>query len=473
MADLAAKRATQPTLRFTQIVILIAGCQATNTNVMPPPENAMSLSVIHAHPNAVAMAAISRSSVTLTRAQLGPPQVADDARQSADSALDLRALWQMTQANSPSLREAEADVETARGQQIQAGKYPNPKLAYTEDLIGSRAIRGGNESVQITQEIVTGGKRRLDMAIAGRETAAADLGLMSRKFEVMTRLRRAYYAYLGALAIVDLNEAAVASLHKGVATTRRQVAATGRRTDLLRLESLLEQTKISLARSQFNLEAAWKQVTAEVGVADLPMPRSVAGFPTPGPDWSGDTVRERVLAGNSALQQAQAEVERSRLAVDRARAEAIPNITVGAGYANAPIESTAGAIVTVEAPLPVWDRKQGQIRAAQARWLKAQAAARRVEVALAAAGAETWARYQSARLEVDKLSREVLPRLEESVELLVKGYESGGAGVTFTDVLTTQQTLIETRLKRADAKQALWQAAADLQGLMQLDINEN
>ena len=437
----------------TVFLALVCGCQAETALI----------------PNSAKRACVS---AVPAQAHLGMPQAVDEIK-ACDATLDLGALWQLAQANSPSLREAEADVEAARGQRIQAGKYPNPRFAYSEDLIGARVAPGGNQTVQFTQEIVTGGKRRLDMAIADRASTAAALGLMSRKYEVMTRLRRAYYAYLTAITTVELNEAAVTGLRKGVETTRRQVAATGRRTDLLRLEALLEQTKIGLARSQLNVAAAWMQVTGEIGVADLPPPHSVAKFPGQLPEWSSDAVRERVLAVNTNLSQARTEIESARLAVDRARAEAIPNITVGAGYVNAPIETTAGAIVTVEAPLPLWDRKQGQIRAAQARWLKAQASARKIEVSLTAASAEAWTRYQSARVEVDKLGGDVLPRLQESLDLLVKGYQSGGAGVTFTDVLTTRQTVIETRQKLADARQTLWLAVADLQGLMQRDIGED
>src|SRR5437588_3546527 len=115
------------------------------------------------------------------RAMLGPARLADEEAYSIEQTLDLHALWRLAVANSPSLREAEADVEASRGLEVQARKYPNPRFVYTEDLIGSRAAPAGNLSMQITQEIVTGGKRRLDMAIAGRETNAADLGLMSRK----------------------------------------------------------------------------------------------------------------------------------------------------------------------------------------------------------------------------------------------------------------------------------------------------
>ncbi len=95
---------------------------------------------------------------------------------------------------------------------------------------------------------------------------------------------------------------------------------------------------------------------------------------------------------------------------------------------------------------------------------------RTLETTLSATTAETFARYQGARRQVEKLAQEVLPRLQESLDLLLKGYELGGGGVTFGDVLMTEQSLIATRLTLAEARQTLWQAIADLQGLMQLDI---
>src|SRR5438128_1296979 len=85
--------------------------------------------------------------------------------------LDLRALWGLTLANNPSLVEAAADVEAARGRRAQAGMYPNPRFVYVQDVIGSRVARQGNFALQLNQEIVTAGKRRLDQAVAQRETS--------------------------------------------------------------------------------------------------------------------------------------------------------------------------------------------------------------------------------------------------------------------------------------------------------------
>ena len=116
----------------------------------------------------------------------------------------------------------------------------------------------------------------------------------------------------------------------------------------------------------------------------------------------------------------------------------------------------------------MWDRKQGHIRDAQARWVKAQAAVHPGNDVVRHHGGGV--RSLSGRFQVEKLAREVLPRLQESLDLLLKGYELGGGGVTFNDVLLTEQSLIAARLTLTEARQTLWQAIADLQGLMQLDI---
>ena len=158
-------------------------------------------------------------------------------------------------------------------------------------------------TLQLTQEIVTGGKRQLDMTIAGRETDAVFLGLLSRKYEVMTRIRRAYYAYLAALSAARLNDAAVESLEKGVAVTRKLVEKVQNRprTDLIRLDALLEETKINQARSRFQVQAAWKRVAAEVGVLDLAMPATTADFDALGPAWSDEQIWQRIQSANKRI----------------------------------------------------------------------------------------------------------------------------------------------------------------------------
>ena len=70
------------------------------------------------------------------------------------------------------------------------------------------------------------------------------------------------------------------------------------------------------------------------------------------------------------------------------------------------------------------------------------------------------------------MTKDILPRLQQSVDLLRKGYQSGAAGITFTDVLLAEQALFTSRQSLAGARRSLWLAIAELQGLMQLDLDE-
>src|SRR5262249_1199717 len=159
------------------------------------------------------------------------------------------------------------------------------------------------------------------------------------------------------------------------------------------------------------------------------------------PQWRSPEVVGRVLSANTAVKQAAVEVERARLQLARAKAQAVPNVTVGGGYSLDNIERTAGGLVTVETSLPLWDRNQGNIPAAQAAQARAQAAVRTTQTRLSRETAAAFAAYQAARQQVERLTTQVVPRLQESLKLLSQGYQVGAAQVSFLDVLSAEQAL--------------------------------
>ena len=64
-------------------------------------------------------------------------------------------------------------------------------------------------------------------------------------------------------------------------------------------------------------------------------------------------------------------------------------------------------------------------------------------------------------------------RSTSNAATLWRWVSQGEGDLVISDVLMTEQSLIETRLKLTESRQAMWQALADLQGLMQLDIDED
>src|SRR5262245_43734611 len=190
---------------LTPVLVLAFGCQGPGVRVPRGVERP---------PAAVAT---SRPTPSVVPASAAVPA------QNPVECLDLPVLWDLTLVNNPALLEAAADVEAARGRLIQAGLYPNPRFLFANDTIGSEIARPGNAAFEFNQEIVTGGKRRLDLAVARRETDAATVGMTGRKFEALTRVRRGYYDYLALWALHQEYEESVAALDRGVEATRQQV----------------------------------------------------------------------------------------------------------------------------------------------------------------------------------------------------------------------------------------------------------
>jgi cobalt-zinc-cadmium efflux system outer membrane protein len=412
----------------------------------------------------------------LAQPAAGPaPSITDVRAAPACAGPDLPALWALALANNPELREAAAEVEEARGHRIQAGKYPNPTLTYAEYALGSSVAGPGSIYVEVSQPIVTAGKRRLDMAVAAQGTRIASVALVGRKFEVLTALRRAYYGYLAADESVRILGENVADLEDAVRLTRRLVEGprTLPKADLLRGQAVLAQARIAQARDEVSRTAAWRQLAAEVGVPNLPPPPAVPDLPEDVPEWDEGAVLRRVLAVNADLHEAGLEVERARLEHERAKAEAVPNVHVGGGYVrDFVLQGGSGAIVTAETSLPLWDRQQGEIHAAEARWARAQAAQQTTANRLRRETAEAFGRYVGARQQVRRLADEVLPGLRESLRQVRPVYEAGKNPEGFVDVQTAVETLNEARVTLAEARRSLWEAVADLQGLMEIDVGE-
>ena len=386
----------------------------------------------------------------------------------------LPELWQLALVHNPALREAAAEIEAARGRFIQSGLYLNPEVTYQETGLGDTRDARGTLQLQLRQEIITAGKLRLDMEIAARSQDIAFLGMVNRKFDVLTRVRRAYYDYLTLDYTARVSDEVVASLEEFTETMRKLVedVQSRPRHDLDRIRALLEEARISQARARFNREAAWRQLAAEIGVTELDRPARPTDLPGDVPAWPADLVRERVLAASLEVRQATVAIDRARVQIQRAEAQVTPNVTVGAGYQNQYTNNQQGGVVSVILPLPVWDRRQGAIHEAESRLFQTSAAQKSLVNRLQRDTADALARYQGATEQATRLSHEVIPLLERSLAGVKQEFAAGQPRVTFADVLLATQNLNAARLRLADIRREQWRAIADLEGLMQLDVEE-
>ncbi len=403
-------------------------------------------------------------------ATLSPDAQLDEAAASfaALDALSVDDAVRIAIANTPSLRSAGYHVDVAAGRVIQAGLYPNPQFEFFAESLGAEAGKGGETNYLLSQELVLGGKLDRAREVAQADELAAKAAFVAEEFAVASRVTRSYFAAVAAQErlesrrqLIDLSQqlldAANAQVDAGAATE----------PDRLRAEVVQAQAEIDLESARLDAHAALRSLASAIGIdgtVEIPLtdtPRSLPHFP------SQEAVVAAALAANSRVSLARIAIERARSVHELAKAEAVPNLVASAGprYSDPEGETTLDLGVGME--IPLFDRNQGNIRAAMADRLSSAAQLREVQLQLIAEVSEAWAAYESARIATTRYQETLLPKAQQTLDLTRQAYERGSAD--YLRLLDAQQVVIESRIAYVDALYRLQAAAALLRELAQTD----
>ncbi len=404
-------------------------------------------------------------------------RVADDSQdqsawpsagiQSLD-ALSVEDAIRIAIVNNPRLRSAGYRVDAATGRVTQAGLYPNPSFVFEGEALGSDAGRGGETIYKLEQEIVLGGKLDRARDVAEADRLAAQAAFVAEEFAVASRVTRAYFNALASAEglarrqdLADLAnqllEAASAQVNAGAATE----------PDRLRAEVVAEQAQIELEAARLEADASRRTLASVMGLEEtieLPLSTSVIDLPQlPGKE----ELVAAVLEANSRVSLARIALERARAAHALAESEAIPNLfaAIGPRYSDPENETTIDLSVGIS--IPLFDRNQGEIRAAMAERLSVAAELRSVQLDLLAEVSNAWSAYQAALVAAQRYQDQLLPKAERTLDLTRQAYERGKTD--YLRLLDAQQVVVESRIAYVNALRRLHEAAALLRELAQTD----
>jgi cobalt-zinc-cadmium efflux system outer membrane protein len=380
--------------------------------------------------------------------------------------LTLDQLEEMALTGNPSICRAYALVGAARGNWLQAGLKPNPSVGYEGQQLGSGGL-AEQHGVLFSQEIPTGGKLRLNRAVAQGEIVVAEQELAAQRQRVVTDVRIAFYHVLVAQRQIDLAEELIHVSGEGSQSVdalfrAREVG----RVDVLQAQLENEQAQILLQDAHNRYDAAWRNLAAVLGNPAMP-PHSVVGDPSGPPKGiEFEETLARILATSPEISAAVAELERARRAIDRARVQPIPNVSFQGlvNWQDNGIGGKADGGVALSVPLPLFDRNQGAIFRAEREAAAARYAVSQVELDLMSRLTPVYERYANAHNQVSRYRETVLPAAEESLTLTQKMYQAGEAN--YLGLLTAQRTFAQTNRNYLDAVLQLRTAEAEIEGLL-------
>lgn len=385
--------------------------------------------------------------------------------------LTLAELEQRALARNPTLAEAAAEVDAARGRARQAGLLPNPTIGYTgNEISGGPVIRGGEHGVFAEQMIPLGGKLRLSRQVFEHEANQAEILVDAQRLRVLTDVRRWFFVALAAQRRVEVRERLTMLATEAVGVSR-QLFNTGAADtpDVLESEIEARRAQLSLESAQNERFRTWRQLATIVGDLDL-TPQLLDGtIDAPVPELDRDAIVQDIINQSPELKAARVAVERAQTAVKRAQRESFPDLVVRGGprYNRELLEANGQpvgweAAVDVGLVVPLFNRNQGGIAEARAELARAEQEVRRLELDLQGRAADAFSQYLTMLRSAEAYRGDVLPRAEQSYQLYLARYRDGAAA--YPQVIIAQRTLFQATDEYIDAAQGAWIAALELQG---------
>jgi outer membrane protein, heavy metal efflux system len=391
--------------------------------------------------------------------------------------LTLEQLEQMATANNPTLRQAEAEIRSTQGRARQAGLYPNPTIGYQGEEIRGGSFGGGEQGAFIQQDIVLGGKLGAARKVVEQETRQAEAERDEQRLRVTNGVRVAFYQALAAQETVALRKNLLDLANDALQTTRQlfNVGQSGQ-PDVLEAEIESQQAELALVAAQQNQQRMWKTLAAVVGNPDLSLTR-LAGNLDEVPNIDADEWLQKLLTESPAVRIAQLAVTRGEAAVASARKQPIPDLQLRGGVQqNRELLEPSGNRVGLQGfaevgiRLPIFNRNQGNVKAAKADLERAQLETRRVQLLLRERLATTVQSYLTAKAAAERYRTQMIPRAENAYKLYLEKYNSMTAA--YPQVLIAQRTLFQLKTDYITALENVWMNGIALRGFMLTDALE-
>jgi len=381
-------------------------------------------------------------------------------------------LWELEEialSSNPAIGAARARLETLCGRWVQAGLPPNPFVGYSGQQLGSRG-QAEQQGVIIGQEFIRGKKLQLDRQVVNQELSRAEQQLAIVQTRVITDVRISFYETVIAQRQLELAHQLLDVAEKGIAAAEALLAAKEvSRLDTLQMSVERDTAQIMVTTAENRMDAAWRRLAAAVGQPELP--RNTVSDPLdPATPMQWDHALERIKGQSPEVAAAMSSIEQARWALLRAEAEPIPNISVEGIVQQDNATGSSNGNLQVTFPLPLWNRNQGGIRAAYGELSAAERELDRIELRLERRLAEVYERYVNALNQVQRYEKDILPKAEESLELVSRGYAAGE--FDYLKRLTAQRTYFQTNGLYLDALRQWKTAEAEIEGLLLQDALE-
>lgn len=376
--------------------------------------------------------------------------------------------------NNPTLKQAEAIARLSDGLARQSGFWPNPSVGYQGEQIRGGAFGGGEQGGFVQQTIVLGGKLGLRRKVFDQQRKEDEIGIQEQRLSVRAAVQIQFYSALAALRSIGVQQKLMDGA-TDAATTAHELANVGQADapDVLQAEVEAEQAKLDFAKAQRFYIQSYEELAAVTGEPDMPIALLNGDLDHP-PAIDTDHYLDDLLQNSPTLKRAQQEAGRADAELARDKREAIPDLTLRAGVQQNQelLEPSMHAVgvqsfATAGIQIPIFNRNQGNVQAANAEVERARAEVARIRLQLIQRAQPLLQQYLVNSLEVERYQTELIPRAQRAYDLYLGKYRNMAAA--YPEVIVSQRTLFHLEDRYVQTLGELWITTVQLQNYLLAD----
>ncbi len=388
------------------------------------------------------------------------------ARTSPGKELSLPEVLELVLKRNPRLAIFDYELRAADARKLQAGLWPNPSLSLeSEEFSGDRSGFSDSENtIQLNQPIVLGGKIKLNREIAEQERDVIQWEYETDKQEVLTDAKKAFYKVLKAQEKLKLAQktADIAQSLLRVAKDKLQAGAVPP-LEVIKAQVEASRSQIALLSASKELEverkvlaSLWGAETADFGSCqgELELEFSLPSL---------DELKQLITKNHPLFKGLETSKTKRDMELSRARAEWIPDIELGFGARHLEREDANTFVAGISIPLPLFNRNQGGVQEALINLDKVDQEKLSIENRLMRQLNEIYPSLESLQQQVDTFQQTILPNAKEALDIATEGYKLGK--FDYLNVLDAQQTLAQVREEYIQQLTQLRLVIAELEGL--------
>ncbi len=355
--------------------------------------------------------------------------------------------------SNPELQAGSYELKAADARVTQARLRPNPEASLEIDGIAGRGIAASPDERQATlslsQVLELGDKRGRRVTVAGFERDLAGIEQQARQLDVLAEVTRRFIDVVAAQERVSLaRETSSLTERTARAITARVEAARTPEAELSRARITVTRAHADERQAESVLRGAKRTLVAMWGATIPGFQSARADLLSLAPLDSFEALEDRV-ARNPDLTRFASESRLRDAEMRLAQSQTRPNLTVGVGIRRFQATGDIGFTAGFTMPLPLFDRNQGAIAAAQVRSQQTRAQEQATRIRLQA---QLFALYQqllSSRDLLTTLQSEALPQARAALDQTQVGYDRGRfsyleLGAAQQDLVSLRTSVIET-----------------------------